>query len=340
MSGYVEVEFHNGIEAAFKGAFDDAAEFWNEVVTSGQPGTSITQTTSLRPCGLEFNLESGDFIPGLRIYSTVAPIDGVNGILGQAGPCLLAGNFPMVGIMQFDSADSQGLLDDGQFGQVIIHEMGHVVGIGGLWTFLGFVDDPCRGNSGICRGDPSYNQPGGQAGFQALGGGSDERLLVGDERGPGTWNAHWREETFVNELMTGFLDQAMPNPLSIMSVRSLEDLGYGVNIAAAESYNIPSEFQRPFNAEKLELFGDILDLEMVDINDASLRVEELGSDDSLTNEIGGLFSLMLIGFVAMAGLMYYFNGKQRKALENILAEASHGKAPQELGTKNKMYIEP
>jgi hypothetical protein len=55
--------------------------------------------------------------------------------------------------------------------------------------------------------------------------------------GAGTYNSHWREPTFTTELMTGFLNGGVANPLSRLTVASLEDLGYGVNYAGADNYS-------------------------------------------------------------------------------------------------------
>ena len=40
---------------------------------------------------------------------------------------------PTLGSMRFDSADLQSLLDDGTLDDTILHEMGHVLGIGTIW---------------------------------------------------------------------------------------------------------------------------------------------------------------------------------------------------------------
>jgi hypothetical protein len=61
--------------------------------------------------------------------------------------------------------------------------------------------------------------------------------------GAGTKCAHWDEETFDNELMTGFLggtSSSTVNPISRMTVGSLKDLGYQVNKNPANPYSIPS----------------------------------------------------------------------------------------------------
>jgi hypothetical protein len=51
----------------------------------------------------------------------------------------------------------------------------------------------------------------------------------------GTADSHWRETVLGSELMTGFIAQA-GNPLSAVTVRSLADLGYVVNVAGADTY--------------------------------------------------------------------------------------------------------
>jgi len=54
----------------------------------------------------------------------------------------------------------------------------------------------------------------------------------------GTRDAHWQDGPFGNELMTGFLN-AGSNPLSMLTVRSLADLGYVINQSDTDSYTIP-----------------------------------------------------------------------------------------------------
>ena len=44
--------------------------------------------------------------------------------------------------------------------------------------------------------------------------------------GSGTAGGHWRETTFKTELMTGFLNSGVKNPLSRLSVGTLQDMGY------------------------------------------------------------------------------------------------------------------
>ena len=65
------------------------------------------------------------------------------------------------------------------------------------------------------------------------------RVPVENTGGPGTADGHWRETVFRNELMSGFI-AAPGNPLSRMTVASLGDLGYKVDLDAAEPYTLPN----------------------------------------------------------------------------------------------------
>ena len=53
----------------------------------------------------------------------------------------------------------------------------------------------------------------------------------------GTKEGHWRESVFGNEFMTGWISGSM-NPLSKLTIASLQDLGYGANSAAASTFQL------------------------------------------------------------------------------------------------------
>jgi hypothetical protein len=186
---------------------------------------------------------SDNNIDGLIIYASIDSIDAkgdtVKGnILAESGPCYVRGDTDLrtvVGIMRFDSADIKQIAGSGNLQEVITHEMMHVLGFGVFWDSTGLdllVND----------GTPNvaYTGAGGIAGCKTVGGTSICTTSVpveGTQGGAGTIGAHWRETTFCNELMTGFLNTGT-NPLSVMSIRSIEDIGYTVNAAAADPYNI------------------------------------------------------------------------------------------------------
>ncbi len=65
---------------------------------------------------------------------------------------------------------------------------------------------------------------------------------VENQGGAGTRDTHWREILFDTEIMTGFLDFGVANPISRMTIRSLFDVGWSVNLGAADAYSLPACF--------------------------------------------------------------------------------------------------
>ncbi len=77
----------------------------------------------------------GDTVDDILMRSRGLPIDGQNGVLGRAGPTRLRSGslLPIIGVMEFDIGDLARLEAEGGLLNVIVHEMGHVLGIGTIW---------------------------------------------------------------------------------------------------------------------------------------------------------------------------------------------------------------
>ena len=170
------------------------------------------------------------------IFAGIEPIDGAGQVLGSAGWCYRrTAGLPLIGLMRFDEADVAGLVATDRFGAVILHEMGHVLGIGGsLWSAMGFLQNPSSAGTGPL--DTHFNGVHAIAGFDQIGGTGYTgglKVPVENAAGPGSVNAHWRENVLANELMTPFLN-AGTNPLTVLTVLSLRDLGYVVNPLSAD----------------------------------------------------------------------------------------------------------
>jgi len=117
----------------------------------------------------------------------------------------------------------------------VTHEMAHVLGLGTLWTnFPGLT-------SGFTGTDPRFLGARAGAAWSALG--RSGAVPVEADGGPGTAYGHWDETTFGNELMTGWIN-AGANPLSTVSIASLADLGYRVDLSRADAYSPPSALFR------------------------------------------------------------------------------------------------
>ena len=79
---------------------------------------------------------------------------------------------------------------------------------------------------------------GTTAEYNALTRGNATSVPVDNTGGAGTRDAHWRESIFTSELMTGYVGPGAHLPLSRLTVASLADLGYQVNMEAADPFQI------------------------------------------------------------------------------------------------------
>jgi len=179
-----------------------------------------------------------DIVDDIRIYVDIITIDGPGGTLGQAGPCYIrtAGGLPIIGIMQFDIEDVNNLETSGRLVAVVLHEMGHVLGVGTTWQRAGLLQEPSRGNPGV---DTHFSGPLAIEAFDAAGGKlytKGAKVPVENSGEEGSADSHWRESVMGTELMTPFLS-ITENPLSAITIQSLADVGYRVDVGYADAWN-------------------------------------------------------------------------------------------------------
>ena len=218
--------------ASQQAAFDEAAARWATLVLGDLSDQVFTPADDIRFCGGQLLDETVD---DLLIFAEIKTIDGAGGILGQAGPCIIRDDnlLSVLGVMQFDSADVANLESSGRFKDVVLHEMGHIVGVGTFWDLKGLL-------TGGGTSNPFFTGVAGQMAFRASATSSTfsgSVVPVENSGGPGTRDSHWRESILKNELMTGFLNSGS-NPLSAITAASIGDLGYLVNDAAADPFTL------------------------------------------------------------------------------------------------------
>jgi hypothetical protein len=219
----IEVRFLGGLNAAQQAAFTAAADRWTRVIVGDLPSVLV----------------DGEVIDDVVINAQGVDIDGPGRILGQAGPTHIrpasagaAAFLTAKGIMSFDIADLAKMEANGTLNDVITHEMGHVLGIGTLWERKALLKRAGTSN-------PTFAGPGAMEEYRVLRHAQRRRRVpVENTGGPGTADGHWRETVFRSELMSGFI-AAPGNPLSRMTTASLGDLGYQVDLDAAEPYALP-----------------------------------------------------------------------------------------------------
>lgn len=192
-------------------------------------------------------------VPFVTINADISPNDGAGGTLGSAGPTFASiqdedgvsgGNkFALVteGDMTFDSADVDDLEASGLLGDVIEHEMGHVLGFGTLWNTDSLGGDFAGTQSHYIDGSGEYTGPAALAQWQTEFGQTGATFVpVELGGGPGTADGHWNEvdgggsptgftqastgRDLQDELMTGWLGGS--TFVSQMTIASFEDIGY------------------------------------------------------------------------------------------------------------------
>ena len=213
-----------------KAAFANAEATWESLITSYKPNVT--------PGNRKLTISADD--PG---------IDGVGGVLGSAGPTssFNAGSylFASTGSMSFDSADVAALEANGTWEAVILHEMGHVIGIGTLWG----------SNNLYTNGTGQYTGATALAAYQQEFVGQQSAAFVPVELGGGggTANGHWNEgngggTTGIKRVSDGkdmnlMLMSGWLNPGSFISdttLGSFEDLGYNTTLVFTPTADLSS----------------------------------------------------------------------------------------------------
>jgi hypothetical protein len=246
--GYaVTLCYTTALTAAERAAFDSAAARWSRVITGDVPGVSLAGNVGT--CGSSspsFDLAVDD----LLIFAGVEPADGPGGRMGAAGVCYIRDPnqepyrmLPLLSQVRMDAADAAHLAATGLLNGVVLHEMGHALGIGSEWGRNNLVKLPSTaGHPGLPPVDTYYSGAGGLAGFGLIGGDAytaGNKVPLENTGGQWTVHGHWRESVLGNELMTGYASYGAM-PLSQLTVRSLADLGYTVDPSAADAFALPS----------------------------------------------------------------------------------------------------
>jgi hypothetical protein len=267
----IEFQFLSTATPAQMAAFTAARQRWESLIVGDVANVSLNAPAGT--CGADSPAIQRP-VDDLLILVTLKPIDGPGNVLGGSSPCYIrvTSTLPVLGLMQLDTDDLDQLQTGGLLQTVILHEMGHALGYGTIWIDLNLLAD-----ASLAGGtDPHFTGGQATAAFNAVGGASyvaSLKVPVENTGGQGTADAHWRESVFGNELMTGFV-QAGVNPLSRVTVASMGDLGYSVNLADADPYILAPGLRAFSRGPVIELKNDLLRVPLREVDDAGrvLRV--------------------------------------------------------------------
>jgi hypothetical protein len=204
---------------AWMEAFKEARDRWEEIIV--EDDGPVTRTWD-----------------DCMITGEAKAIDGVGGVIGSASPRLLRSHsghwHTLEGSMTFDEADIQDMINKGLWTSVVLHEMGHVLGIGSLWY-----RNDLQSYKGHDGRDDEYRGNIAQDKWEEIGCSGD--VPVETDGGYGTAGGHWDEACMDDELMTGWLDSKMY--ISAITIGSLEDMGYGVDYSTADPFGLDNLFR-------------------------------------------------------------------------------------------------
>lgn len=236
----IEVRFFGpAMTTAQQALFTNAAARIRGVIT-GDVTSINTGSLDLQDC-LNTPMTINETIDDLLVFASVADIDGPGKVLAVAGPCYVRSGgadslTSIIGVMRFDSNDINNV-SASVLQSVITHEMLHVVGFGAMW-----LEDGWKLVTGAGTATPRYTGAQGRQGCIEVGGtvSCATNVPVENDEGPGTADVHWEESAFDTELMTGFIEGGgAAMPFSLLTIRSLDDIGYTINAAAFDQYTKP-----------------------------------------------------------------------------------------------------
>jgi len=196
-----------------------------------------------------------EVVEDLLLFVQIAPMDGPGTMVARAGPCAvhLPSGLTQMGLLQLDSADLELLLGQGTLDNLVTHELGHVLGFGTLWYSQNVL-------SGAGTNDPFFTGASARAQFALLPNSYAGTPVPVEGTGEiGTRDAHWRHAVFNTELMQGFTAPNMP--MSRVTVGSLADLGYVVDVSKADAFSFPST-ARASTTTATALVRDVLDADI------------------------------------------------------------------------------
>ena len=219
----IELVFLDSFTEDQKNTLRLVAQRWMSVIAGDLPDYEFTEAWSARCGDHSYTIPSGERIDDLRIYVTAFGVDDYQGAVGIGGPSHLRETtyLPLLGCMAFD-LERANLLVTG------LHEIGHVLGFGTVWDELGFIRDLSRTDS---NADTHFNGPLATTAFDDAGGSNYTGKKVPLEKMDGS---HWRYSVLEGELMV----PSGGGALSAITVQSMADLGYGVDDAYSDPYNL------------------------------------------------------------------------------------------------------
>lgn len=228
----IELHFVDEFSAGHKALIEEAAEFWEAVISEGLPDidfgvqafdSSEYDWFASHHGWLGHLVIRDEVVDDVRLYVGRLPDEAR--VLGTAGPIWVrAGSYlPILGAMRFHKDAYIHHLKD-----IAVHEIAHALGFtASIWARLELV--------GIDDVDPHFTGEKARNAFDVEGGWRYEGKKVPLARD----YSHWRESVFGDEVMTPYKDWDNTS-FSATTLHSMGDIGYRVDPSQSDAYSLPS----------------------------------------------------------------------------------------------------
>ncbi len=213
----IGLNFTTDITASQMRAFQTAAARWEAIIVGDLP---------------DVNTDIG-VVDDIVLDVALIDIDGGAGTLAQAEPTRFRSGtlLPSRGIVEVDLGDVAQLEAENRLVDTITHEIAHTLGFGTLWQQKGLL-------AGVGGSTPRFYGANAKAAYQQLFNAVVTGVPVEANGGAGTALVHWRETSMGVEMMTPYSqDPGVIQPISLVTVQQFADLGYSVNVNAADPWN-------------------------------------------------------------------------------------------------------
>ncbi len=233
----IELIFVGSISSTYRSHVEDAAERWEQIITADIPNHRLTTADRNYLNGRFSGITAPEVVDDIVIYVRTVNLD-----FGIAAALSLFHRIPSY--LPFASEIQLGTRFVIDY-PAVLHEMGHALGFGAYpWTYHNLLKDPSRGPLGtLITPSPDTHFSGAKAiaAFNTAGGSGYTGAKVPVENASlnaSSRDSHWRQSVMQSELMTPGLSD--PAPLSAITIQSMADLGYTVDVTQADAYTLPS----------------------------------------------------------------------------------------------------
>ena len=209
------------------------ADRWARIVDGSDLENIEWEPGTLNCGGLQHDYQQ-EVLDDVLVMVSVQDSDSGGGVGSVICGYRESSRLPMFGAILLDvDGLSQGQVDD-----FLLHAFGHMLGFGFSWRYRGMLRNPSSEDRGA---DTHFTGGRAIAAFVAGGGANypGPKVPVENDLTFGSVDNHWRESVFGDELMTSGLRDGIADKLSAITIQSLADIGYTVNVEEADAYTLP-----------------------------------------------------------------------------------------------------